>query len=230
MKNLLTFIACFSCLHTCLAQETVEKKNNIIDDVYERYQAKIDSVGKQTIIGPYTAYIRRKTVAKGQYINGKRAGVWYYYDADGKLMQQFDFDKKQVLFEAPEPALSSMHYRVDYVLTDTDRVTPPIKIGGRFFGYLPYVLPIRKIHRLRGLDTDPCRAVLNLLISPMGRLADCTIVLNCAGSDPITFNVETGGIPAEEKIFAPATYNGKPIASTIEIICHANDSGEISIN
>ncbi|HWZ36638.1 MAG TPA: hypothetical protein VNW51_10780 [Mucilaginibacter sp.] len=230
MKNLLTFITCFFCLHTCLAQETVEKKNNIIDDVYERYKAKIDSVGKQTIIGPYTAYIRRKPVAQGQYVNGKRVGVWYYYDANGKLMQQFDYDKNQLLFEAPVTQTSTMHYQIDYPIADSDRITIPVKIGGRYFGYLPYALLIRKIHRLRGLDTDPCRAVLNILVSPMGRLADCTVVLNCAGSDPVTFNVETDGLPIEEKIFAPATYNGKPIASKIEITCHTNDSGEMSIN
>ena len=48
MKNLLTLLFCFFCVDACLAQQAVERKNTLIDDIVEQYQATVDSNGVET--------------------------------------------------------------------------------------------------------------------------------------------------------------------------------------
>ncbi|GAA4087664.1 hypothetical protein [Mucilaginibacter panaciglaebae] len=229
MKNLLTLILCFFCLHTCLAQ-TVQKKNYIIDDVYERYKAGIDSNDVEIRNGSYTAYNGKKTIANGQYKNGKRVGIWYFYNREGKEMQQYDYDNSKLLFEAPETDHVNFRYRVDYVITGKDKVTPPIKLGGRFFGYLAYLKLMRKIHDLRGLNPNDYVVILKILVSPMGRMADCTVeLLSRSTGQSATYMVNTDELPESDKIFIPASFNGEPVSSRVEVLCQPDDDGEINI-
>lgn len=230
MNKLLALIICFCCAHTCLAQATVEMKGNIIGDIYEKYTATLDSNKVETRTGTYTCYRGKKIIAGGQYTNGKRSGIWHFNNRDGKEMQRFDYDNNKLLFEAPEPALSSFQYVLDYPITAKDKVTQPIKLGGRYFGYLTYVKKLRKIHDLRGLDEDNYGAVLNLLVSPMGRLADCTVVLLYKPTgQSSTYVVNTDDLPESERMFVPATYNGQAVTSRIQILCKPDDDGEINL-
>ncbi|MFD2871196.1 hypothetical protein ACFS5N_01875 [Mucilaginibacter ximonensis] len=230
MKNLITFFTCFLCFYTCLAQETVERKNTLIDDVFERYQARVDSLGNETRVGNYLVLAHRKTVVKGQYTNGERTGVWYFYDHAGKAMQQYDFDKNHLLFEAPEQEPSNFRYLMDQVITPKDITTQPIKIGGRYFGYLPYLQLARKIHALRGISDDGCMAVLTLLVSPLGRLADLRVQLSCSvNNQQIDYPINIDSLPNSEKTFIPATLNGEKTACRITILCKSDDHGELTI-
>ena len=230
MKNLLAFIIFFAFVHNCLAQKAVEKKDYIIDDISERYQATVDSNNAETKVGAYTANRGKKVVAKGQYQNGKRSGIWHFYNYDGKEMQQYDYDNSKLLLEAPETAQSNIHYRIDYTLTDKDKVSQPIKPGGRYFGYLPYVKLMRRIHDLRGLDPDQYLVVLRLLVSPLGRLADCTVELTYRTTgQTATYVVDADVLPESDKQFIPATFNGQAVASRVEVLCQPDDDGEINI-
>jgi hypothetical protein len=229
VKNLLAIIICFFCADACLAQKVVQKRNNIIDDIDEYYQAIADSTGKVIQSGSYLSYRGKKTMASGQYKDGKRVGIWHYYDHEGDEMQQYDHDNNKLLFEAPQSRESNIRYMIDETINDKDKATPAVKIGGRYFGYLQYLKMIRRIHALRGLDESGCTAVLTLLVSPMGRLADCSVDLMCRGSDPVHFVVDTDAIPESEKLFIPATFNGQGVASRVTIQCRADRNGEVDI-
>jgi hypothetical protein len=230
VKNLLPAILTFFCLNTCLAQKPAEKRNYIIDDVYEHYYATIDSNNIETKVGTYTSYRGKKHIADGTYKNGRRIGVWHFYNHDGKEIQQYDYDNNKLIFEGPENELSFIQYKLDYTITDKDKVTQPIKLGGRYFGYLAYLKLMRKIHDLRGLDPDQYLTVLKILVSPMGRMADCTVdlVYRPTGQSA-TYVIDAGELPESDRIFIPATFNGEPVSSRIEVLCKPDDNGEINL-
>jgi hypothetical protein len=54
-------------------------------------------------------------------------------------MQTYDYSTGRLFYEAPEDSTSHMRYLVDKVLKEGDKVTKPIKVGGRYYGYLPYL-------------------------------------------------------------------------------------------
>lgn len=231
MKNLFAFILCLCCFQVCRAQQPIEKTNVILDKIYERYNAIVDSnTNAETRIGAYTAYQRKKVLATGQYKNGKRAGLWHFYNRDGKEMQQFDYDNQKLIFEAPDNATTFISYRMDYNITDKDKVTKPVIIGGRYFGYLPYIKLMRRIHDLRGLNTEEYYVVLRLQISPLGRLADCSVDLFYKPTNQkATYYINTDLLAESDRDFIPGTYNGQPVSSIIEILCQPDDAGEINL-
>ncbi|GAB3930289.1 hypothetical protein GCM10028827_25350 [Mucilaginibacter myungsuensis] len=175
--------------------------------------------------GLYQMRYKKKTaVASGVYRNDKRTGVWHFYDSKGKILQNFDYDKNQVTFEAPEAVSPIMHfnYRIDEKFTEKDSVIRPIKIGGRYYGYLP-ILKLFKRPADIGMDGSlQIPAIVELLISPGGNLADYVIHI-----DGLDLNVNLNLLTADEKRFVPATKNGQPIQSTIIIPCKMTMGGKL---
>ena len=53
-------------------------------------------------------------VVKGHYTEGKKSGIWSYYDNNGKLVQQFDFEHDSLVAQANDPA-SVVHDSFDFL-------------------------------------------------------------------------------------------------------------------
>jgi hypothetical protein len=71
-------------------------------------------------------------------------------------------------------------------------------------------------------------AVVELLISPLGRLADFKVRTNCSliqYDQTITMHVNL--FKEEDRQFIPATYNGQPIMSRIIIRCTLRPNGAL---
>lgn len=226
LKNFLLFVCFLFCLTDCFSQETVEKKNRINDDVIEKFQVLKDN--KDVRNGSYQAFYRRRVpVAQGTYTNNKKTGMWRFYDPKGKLMQVYDYDSKTIRFEAKEYAQSTdLSYGIDREIADTDKVTKPIKVGGRYFGYLPYLGLYQPPFNPYEYGTYGCVAIVELLISPLGRLADFKVHTNCSLIQyDQTISMHVNLFKEEDRQFIPATYNGQPIMSRILIRCTLNSSG-----
>jgi hypothetical protein len=226
LKKILLFIISFFCLINCFAQETIERKNRLNDNVIEKFDALKDN--EEIRNGSYQALYKRKTpVAMGNYLKGKKIGLWRFYDPKGKLMQIYDYDKKLLKYEAPEYTNSSdFWYIVDKEVSDTDKITKPIKAGGRYYGYLPYLGLYKIPFNPYEYGTPGCVAVIELLISPLGRLADYKVRAACPVFDyDQTVNISVNLFKEEDKQFIPATYNGEPVLSRIIIKCRLTDSG-----
>src|SRR5579872_7072139 len=132
------FLAIFFLFYTlnCVAQEIIEKKNKLNNFVTEEYY--VSKADQQTKNGSYHAFYNRKIlIAEGTFLNGKKTGIWNFYGTRGNLLQRYNFNKDSLEYEARERLPSDFHYLVDQTITDSDRVTKPLKIGGRYFGYLP---------------------------------------------------------------------------------------------
>lgn len=225
---LLNIILLYIC--NCYAQDSVKKKNRLTASVVETFFVlKSD---KQTKSGLYQAVYKHDIpLASGKYANNKRVGMWHFYDLNGTLVENFDYDRNAILYEKPDNILSEVQiqYSFDDSIANTDRVTKPIKPGGRYFGYIPYM----KVFRLSDdfIDTDPrlFMAVLEILVSPGGRLADFKVHIKSSDFERITtFSTEL--IDEDDKIFIPATLNDKPIMSRIFVKCRLTDDGQLDVD
>jgi len=225
-KKLFSILLIFFCLPECYAQETVEKKNRLTDNVTERYFVLKNN--DQVKDGLYQALYKRKTaIASGKFTNGKKTGMWYFYDPKGAVIQTYDYTKDSLIYEGREDTTSDFRYLIDKLITDTDRVTKPMKAGGRYYGYLPYLGLYRTSFDPYVYGTGGYVAVVELLVSPLGRLASYKVRLVSVWSGDFdqTTNMDIKLFKEEDRKFIPATFNGEPILSRIVIKCRLTTSG-----
>lgn len=213
------------CSVYCRGQGNIEKKGRLSDRVTEKYYVLASD--QTTKDGDYQAFYRRKKIVDGHYTNNIKTGVWNYYNSKGVLLQTYNFDDNSLQYEAKETPNSNFHYFFDEDVTESDRLTKPIKIGGRFYGYLPYVNVFKTPFGVFG-QSEYFVAAIELLISPMGRLADYKVHLIA----PLlqydqTFNLSLNFFSDDDKQFIPATLNHKRILSRIIIKCKVNDDGSL---
>ncbi len=231
MKKLLLIILAIICFGDCFAQKIIDRKNKLTNNVTERFETVIET-NKQVKHGVYHAFFDKKTVlASGKYVNDKKVGIWHYFDRDGTLMQNYDYDNNKLLYEAPEGSPSPLSYNIDYYIKDKDVATQPIRPGGRYFGYVPYLRLFKVPLSMINEDLDRSVVTFDLLISPMGRLADIVVHISRKGTgiDQIVYNIDTDLLNSDDKTFIPATFNNNPVASQIHVLCTMNESGEIDI-
>ncbi|WP_166088129.1 hypothetical protein [Mucilaginibacter inviolabilis] len=228
LKVITLFIALLFYFHTGFAQETIVRKHRLNDQVIERISVlKSD---KSTRQGIYQAVTEKDiAVASGSFDHDKKTGVWHFYNLNGQLLQNYDYTKKTLLFEAPEDTTSNLRYFVDKTLADTDRTAKPIKAGGRYFGYIPYLKMFKLPEDLMGISRTASYAVIELLVSPGGRLADFKVHLFSGLNYHKVFNRSTDMPNEEDKIFIPATVNGDPIGCRIMISCRINNDGGLEM-
>lgn len=226
LKKILLFILSIFFIADCFAQEIIEKKNRLTDNVTEQFSVlKSNELLKN---GAYAAFYKRKTpIAMGNYTQNKRTGLWRFYSPKGKLMQIYNYDSDSLKYEAPEfKNASEFFYFIDKEITDTDRVTKPVKAGGRYYGYLPYLGLYQIPFSPYQYGTSGCVAAVELLISPLGRLAGYKVRTICDGYDfDQTINMNVKLFKEEDQQFIPATYNGQPVVSRIVIRCKITQSG-----
>ena len=227
MKNIyitLTLLLFCGAVH---AQKTVEVKQSLYNDITEKYQVLADSPLVKH--GLYQAIYKRKTaVASGQYKMGKRAGTWHFYNTAGKPVQHFNYDTHTVVYEAPEDTSAAMRYIIDKDFTETDTITKPLKPGGVYFGYQPYLQQFVMPDDLIGANLNLFYVVVELLVSPGGRLADYKIrVLSTLYNYNKVADMDMKALTDDDKTFIPATVNGKPVTSSVLITCRIAGRHEI---
>jgi hypothetical protein len=228
LNRFLLFFTAIIITTNCFAQETVEKKTKLTDNVSLVYNVLASN--QYTKQGLYQALFKKKTVvATGMFENDKKAGVWRFFDQKGQAMQIYDYTKKQLLFEAREDTSSSLRYFVDKQLDSTSKATKPVKIGGRYYGYLPYLNLFTIPKDLRDVNNEVFSAVVELLISPYGRLADYKVHLTAVNFER-TINMNINLPNEEDMIFVPATLNGEPISSRVVIRCYVTNSGHLDFD
>lgn len=219
MKTLLINLSLVLISLAAQAQETIEVINKL-----DRKNAEVYNVLKtdmKTREGLYQVrYNKTIALASGIYHNNVRKGVWHFFDQAGKVMQNFDYDRNLLTYEAPDTRVDFFKYALDKPYTAKDTATRPIKIGGKYMGYQTL---LRMFKKPADVNTDDnLRVQIELLISPFGNLADYTIQV-----DGLKLNVNLDLLPDEEKKFIPATINGEPVASTITFPCIMKSNGNL---
>ncbi|UEG51587.1 hypothetical protein LLH06_11450 [Mucilaginibacter daejeonensis] len=227
-KHLLLFFSLFI-FCSGFAQETVERTRKFTADVVEKYS--VLKTNDTVMHGTYAAYIRKTLVAAGRYDNNKKVGTWTFFDAQGKLCQRFNYDRSALIYEAPIDSLSGIRYLVDDSLKNDPKFTRPVRIGGRFYGFLSYINLVRLPKAYAGLSNETDRVSMELLISPGGRLAEFKLRIGYAnvpmsdGDEMLTLNTKL--LTDEDKVFLPATLNDQPIGIRMIIPCYFYKYDEI---
>nr|WP_294790242.1 hypothetical protein [uncultured Mucilaginibacter sp.] len=219
----------FCGVQVCLAQTEVIRKNKITALVAEKYSTII-AADKQIKQGLYQATYNKKIVlAQGKYADDKRVGMWRFFDKKQRLAQVFNYDTGKLVFEAPEDESSNFKYEIDTKNTDSITITKPLKKGGRYFGYVPYLRFFKSQAGLQGYDPGDVRIVIELFITSMGRLAEFKMHTITPDYNNF-FSVDPESLYPEDKTFMPATYNNAPISSHIFIVCYINKHGELDMD
>lgn len=232
VKKLLLIGVVVFCLSDCFAQKIVERKNKLINNVTERFETIIET-NKQVKHGVYHAFFGKKIVlASGKYVNDKKVGIWHFFDPEGKQLQNFNYDTNTLLYEAPDENQSNIKYVLDHTITDSDVITKPVRFGGRYFGYVPYLRLFKVPTEMADVDLERYNVIFQLLISPMGRLADLIIHIRRDGAkeDDQVLTINTDLLRDEDKTFVPATFNRQPISSQIELYCAMDKWGAIDFD
>jgi hypothetical protein len=217
-------------LNNCFAQDTVKRHNSLTQSVREDYFVlKTNKTIKQ---GLYQAIYQRNNtaIASGLYKNNIRVGIWHFYDLSGRLVQNFDCDNNSITYEESDSYISERHinYSFDDKITDSAKVTKPMKVGGRCYGYIPYLSVFRLSYDYINTDFTSFSAILEILVSPGGRLADFKIHIRSDNDERITtFSPDL--IDEKDKQFVPATINGNPVLCRIFVKCRITDEGELDV-
>ncbi|WP_448699162.1 hypothetical protein ACFGVR_19585 [Mucilaginibacter sp. AW1-3] len=212
------------------AQETIELSAYHGGGITERYHAlKTDRKIKQ---GLYQQVTRRNTaVVSGSYEHNKRVGIWHFYDKEGRVNELYNYTTGKLLYEAP---VDSAHEYIGYIFDKrverTDTATKPIRIGGTWFGYMPYI-KLFKIDPGNFYASAPIRAFLQMLVSPGGRLSECKLLVQLKSNNSIldTYLLNNDLLDEYDKQFVPATVNHQPVVSTISVLVKINDDWTISL-
>jgi hypothetical protein len=224
VKNIFfLFISCYAV--NCFAQETAERKNRLSDSVIERFYILKSS--PEVKDGPYKAIFRRKIViASGNYTKGKKTGVWEFYDTDGKRSQTFNYDDNSFSYVARLDTNDDLRFLFDEKFKKDDTVTRPLKIGEPYYGYIPFVTIFRLPFDSYDVNTDTFEAEIELLISPMGRLAEYKVhLVSQYYQYDHTISLDVNLFSEEERSFMPATLNHKRILSRVFIKCFVTSHG-----
>ncbi|MDR3697353.1 hypothetical protein [Mucilaginibacter sp.] len=229
MKTCFLIFYSFFFISVCFAQEsqdTVERKNKLSDSVVEKfYVLKNNHEIKQ---GPYLALLdRKKLIARGNYKNGIKTGLWQFYDAAGRLNEKYNYDLQKFTYEAPLES-NDFSFLFEDTLKIGDRLTRPLRIGGVYYGFIPYLSLFRVPFDTYDINMESFVAYLELLISPMGRLAQYRVRIASAlyQYDRI-FTMDVKLFSDEDRKFIPATKNGENVISRILIKCYVTPSGTL---
>lgn len=224
MKTFYLIIFSLLCYSASFAQETVELAEKLTKKITVVYH--VLQTDPQVKHGLYQArHDKNMALVSGLYNNNKRIGLWHFFDYQGNLMQNFNYDKNLLLYEAPDDQSVLFTYMFDKPIKATDTLTKPIKVGGRYFGYINY-MRLFKIPKDYSEETYRS-AMVELLISPGGHLADYTIHLP-SYNNPLDLNFNIDLLSDEDKTFIPATLNGQPVSARISIRCTIDNSGNLT--
>jgi hypothetical protein len=208
-------------LGNCFAQDLIKRTRKITPEVTEKYMAIIGA-DREIKQGLYQALYNKKIpIAVGKYTDDKRTGTWQYFNKRGEPIQRYNYDTNTLQLETREDETSNMSYEFDLSPNETDRLTKPIKIGGRYYGYLPYLKCFELPRDMREEDLSMYYVILELLISPGGRLAEYKIHIKTPWDNDYdrVININPNRLFDDDKKFIPATLNGDPVSARIMINC-----------
>lgn len=228
MKKILLFISFLIYTGISNAQDIVNRKNRLTASVTEKYQTFIES-DKEERQGLYQAFYGKTLIAGGQYKNNKRTGTWVFYTRNGQAEERYNYNTNMLLAEAAEDSITNFRYVFDGKISKTDEVTKPVKIGGRYYGYVPYLKLFKLPSDMQNIAREQFVVILELLVSPAGRLAEYKIHLKATNFERV-LNYDPDRIADDFKLFLPATVNKVPVTSRIFISCYINNVDDIDMD
>jgi hypothetical protein len=214
MRTLLLNLLLLPVTFSALSQDHQTNKKTLSRHLREVYT--VVKTSWKVKDGPYAVINdARLTVVKGAYTNGKKSGIWSYYDNNGKLVQEYDFDHDSLLSQVRDPS-SVVHddFQIPQGVQDSSKLQPPYKIGGSEYGfYLLY--DERDIPETVKSASGRANMTYVLTIDEKGRLESYALIFGGEHFSDIVERRSIKGLSAEALEFSAATVDGKPVRSKI---------------
>ena len=231
MKRILFFALLFIA-GNCFSQKLLNRTRRITPNVTEKYSYTIGT-DREIKQGLYQAmYNKKNALASGKYVDDKKVGLWHFFNRKGQLIQNYNYDTHTLQYEIPDgdaASSTSFQYAFDAELKATDKLTKPIRTGGQYYGYIPYLTTFKLPRDIISQDAPEYDVALELLISPGGRLADFKIHMSSEWEDDRVITVNINRMKDEDKEFFPATLNGEAVSSRIVIQCYITPQQSLDI-
>jgi hypothetical protein len=204
MKKLLLSLLCFIAV-TAYAQDTVKKATRV-GDYNEDFMVLKSS--KKVRQGSYQLSFRKKMVANGKYDQGKRTGIWNYYDNNDKLVQQYDFTANKMV-----SAVADKDIMYNVSSNQGDVVVEPVLIGGLTAG-LRFIASFTNYADNFSDVAGKVSISHSINLDENGKISKWTTVIKSFDGLKVV-NPSFDNIPEDLRLFTPAMVNGKAIASVI---------------
>lgn len=196
------------------SQDHQTNKRSLSRHLWEIYN--VEKSNWKTLDGSYSVTDDdKRTIVKGAYTNGRKSGIWSYFDVSGQLVQQYDFNHDSLVSQAGD-SLSVVHedFQIPQGVEDSSKLRPPYKIGGPEYGfYLLY--DERDIPETVKGVSGKAEMTYVLTIDEKGQLESYILIFSGENFSDIVRRRTVKGLPAEALEYAAATINGQPVRSKI---------------
>lgn len=207
-------IICFAQDSTKLNEpELVERTNDRSSIIHEKFT--VLKSNKKVKQGLFQAFYEGKILlATGKYDNGVKSGVWRYCDNKGLVSQVYSYTNKKLIYNKT-PDTAFVQFDFDEKIAPTDTLTYPVKIGGSMYGYwFVFNSSVKQfstdMHNVGLQSKYNCFNILS--IDANGMLTRWQLLATNTGFKKL-YEVPIDQLTQEDKLFVPATQNGKPIPS-----------------
>jgi hypothetical protein len=151
-------------------------------------------------------------MVRGKYDNGKKVGTWFFYSAENKLAQQYDYTSGKLLYSDLD---SASYVKTDYKVdapTGTS-INPPVKIGGATLAFLSF-FNSKDIPPTVLKEKTDINVKYTVNVDEAGQIQSVWADYESAGT------TETKKLPLRANStglldFIPAKVDGKPVKSTV---------------
>jgi hypothetical protein len=154
-------------------------------------------------------------VVDGYYVNGRKTGIWTFYDNQGKLVQQYDFSHDSLLLTNRDPlSIVQFDYQIPQGVDDSSKLQPPYKIGGPEYGFF-LLYDERDIPPTVKATSGKAEMTYVLTINEKGNLESYSLIFGGENFNDIVQRHSVKELPTEALDFSPARIDGLPVRSKI---------------
>jgi periplasmic protein TonB len=109
-------------------------------------------------------------LVKGQFENGKKAGVWEYYDRSGQLEQKIDFSANKIISTKPMTLIKDYFIKDGELFKEVIPEEAPLFQGGQS-GVIYYIWNLRYPADARRMGTEG-KVLISATITQDGKIID----------------------------------------------------------
>jgi hypothetical protein len=207
-------------------QTILQKTKDLTFAIHQTFQ--VSNTNKNVKDGTYVASANGKTVAQGNYRDGKRMGYWSFYNREGNLVQSYNYSKDKLIFTDAADT-SNIRYFFSETAEEGDTIRNPIKIGGIYYGLMPLVEPSKDfaeqvINDFKNAENlAPVKGTSNRLdcnhiftLDTNGNIIKHEVWVT-KGTNRRLYNITDTNFDDDFKKFIPGSINSKPVECKVII-------------
>ena len=147
------------------------------------------------------------TLLRGNYVNGKRVGNWYFFNPDNSLYMRYNYDQRKLLF-VDDKVLTVANIRVlsdDAEVKNKASIALPIASLSQYYS-MALEAAKKAIPEALQVPGNPIQAVLVASVDPTGNATYSVNFSSKGASEKVAFSIDNPEFQVE---WIPSMLNGK---------------------